>query len=516
MNLHQYKMHINLGNLISIIICLYNVSGVAAMPIGAPDLSRCQPFSAATNCCLINSRSIVDFKLPSTGALRVRPAAHLVNVEYILKYANATRLMRSLPVNHPWNFIQQANVHCAYCEGIYNLSNFPNMTLQVHSSWLFLPFHRMYLYFHEKILGKLIGDESFALPFWNWDSPGGMGIPIMYTDPNSSLFDNSRAQDHQPPSILNYGFSNGGSNNISSQIEGNLELMYNQMVSGAKTVELLLGGPYRAGDDEHSSPGTVEVAPHPDVHIWTGIDMSSFVTAGRDPIFYSHHSNVDRMWEVWKALPGNNSTGVNYINDTDWLDSSFLFWDENLQLVRIKVRDVLDTTKLGYVYQQVPIPWSNKTAAKLIRDGGKMSGLRLVELPVVLDSAVKINVELPKMKMNMKTKTKMNMEEVLVVDGIEFDARVHVGFDVFVGGLRTSKIGFAGRFKHLAVKKWRKDVPMGGLLMKKRLVLGLKDLVEELRLERGGLLVVTLIPSHGTGMLKVGSVPSSYVIVGVN
>lgn len=493
-------MRIKLSILISIIICLiYIVSDVAAMPIGAPDLSKCQPFFAA-NCCLINSRSIVDFKLPSTGALRVRPAAHLVTKEYILKYANATRLMRSLPLNHPWNFMQQANVHCAYCEGIYNLSNFPNMTLEVHSSWLFIPFHRMYLYFHEKILGKLIGDESFALPFWNWDSPEGMGIPTMYTDPNSSLFDNTRVQNHQPPNILNYGSTNEGNNNISSQIEANLEVMYRQMVSSAKTAGLLLGGPYRAGGDELRSPGTVEMAPHPYVHIWTGFDMSSLATAGRDPIFYSHHSNVDRMWEVWKTLPGNNSTGVNYINDTDWLDSSFLFWDENLQLVRIKIRDVLDTTKLGYVYQQVPIPWSNKTAAKLW-DGEEMSSLRLVELPVVLDSAVKINVELPKMKM------KTNMEEVLVVDEIEFDARVHVGFDVFLGGLRTSKIGFAGRFEHLAVKKWRKDVAMGGLLMKKRLVLGLKDLVKELKLERGELLVVTLMPSHGTGVLiKVGSV----------
>ena len=30
---------------------------------------------------------------------------------------------------------------------------------------------RFYLYFHERILGKLIGDDTFALPFWNWTRP---------------------------------------------------------------------------------------------------------------------------------------------------------------------------------------------------------------------------------------------------------------------------------------------------------------------------------------------------------
>ncbi|KAJ0974525.1 hypothetical protein J5N97_016490 [Dioscorea zingiberensis] len=464
------------------------------MPVGTPDLSHCQPFSNETNCCIINSTNIVDFKLPDKPpeTLRVRPAAHLVDKEYILKYANATKLMKSLPFNHPWNFIQQANVHCAYCDGIYNQSNFPNMTLEVHGSWLFFPWHRMYLHFHEKILGKLIGDENFTLPFWNWDSAEGMEIPSMYTDANSSLFDNTRWKNHKPPNILNYGFLDGRSNNnMTRQIEANLRVMYRIMVSGAKTTELFLGGPYRAGDDESSSAGSVEIEAHSYIHLWTGDDMSSFTTSARDAIFYAHHSNIDRMWELWKGLPGGKRSSY---NDTDWLDSAFLFWDENLQLVRIRVRDVVDTKMLGYVYQEVPIQWLS-TPPK-VRDGEEMSSaFSLVELPVMLDSAVNINVELPERKME-------SMEEVLVVDGIEFDARVHVVFDVYVGGSGTSRKGFAGRFDHVPVKKWKKGA-IGSLLVRKRLVLGLTDLVEELRLERGGRVVVTLVPRSDRGVMKV-------------
>ncbi|KAJ8627816.1 hypothetical protein MRB53_021123 [Persea americana] len=59
----------------------------------------------------------------------------------------------------------------------YDQVGFPNLELQVHNSWLFSPFHRLYVHFVERILGKLIGDESFAIPFWNWDAPKGMIMP---------------------------------------------------------------------------------------------------------------------------------------------------------------------------------------------------------------------------------------------------------------------------------------------------------------------------------------------------
>ncbi|KAH1055296.1 hypothetical protein J1N35_033361 [Gossypium stocksii] len=85
--------------------------------------------------------------------------------------------MKALPVDDPRNFMQQANIHCAYCNGAYGQVGFPDQKLEVHYWWLFFPFHRMYLYFFERILGKLIGDPDFTMPFWNWDSPCRMTMP---------------------------------------------------------------------------------------------------------------------------------------------------------------------------------------------------------------------------------------------------------------------------------------------------------------------------------------------------
>ena len=117
-----------------------------------------------------------DYELPphddKTLPLRIRPAAHLVTDDYIAKYEEAVRRMQDLPPDDPRSFMQQANVHRAYCDGRgYTQKGFADYKLDVHGSWIFFPWHRWYLYFYEKILGKMIDDPTFALPFWNWDNP---------------------------------------------------------------------------------------------------------------------------------------------------------------------------------------------------------------------------------------------------------------------------------------------------------------------------------------------------------
>lgn len=39
-----------------------------------------------------------------------------------------------------------------------------------------------------------------------------------------------------------------------------------------------------------------------------------------------------RMWNVWKNIGNKNKD----ISDKDWLDTGFLFYDENAELVRLR------------------------------------------------------------------------------------------------------------------------------------------------------------------------------------
>ena len=123
------------------------------------------------------------------------------------------------------------------------------------------------------------------------------------------------------------------------------------MISNGKTTELFMGAPFRAGDKPSPGKGSIETTPHGPVHEWTGDrtqpnieDMGTLYSAAWDPIFFAHHSNIDRLWNVWKDLGGGKHKDF---TDKDWLDSSFLFYDENAQLVRVKVKDCLENEKLG-------------------------------------------------------------------------------------------------------------------------------------------------------------------------
>ena len=62
-----------------------------------------------------------------------------------------------------------------------------------HGNWWFLPWHRMYLYFFERIMRAAVGDD-FALPYWDWTDPNQSSLPAAFRDSSSPLFDSNRLE----------------------------------------------------------------------------------------------------------------------------------------------------------------------------------------------------------------------------------------------------------------------------------------------------------------------------------
>ncbi|KAI7981283.1 hypothetical protein LOK49_Contig53G00021 [Camellia lanceoleosa] len=433
------------------------------------------------------------------------------------KFSKALQLMKSLPDDDPRSFKQQSNIHCAYCEGAYHQVGFPSTELQVHNSWLFFPFHRFYLYFFEKILGTLLDDPAFAIPFWNWDSPADMKIPAMYADINSPLYNRLRDAEHQPPTLINLDYNLTDPKNVDEekQKSRNLTIMYRQVVSGGKTPRLFLGSSYRAGDDPDPGAGSLENIPHGPVHIWCGDrtqpnleDMGNLYSAGRDPIFYGHHANVDRIWTVWKTLGGKR----NDFKDPDWLNSEFTFYDENAQLVTVKVKESLDHRKLGYVYHDVEIPWLNTRPSPRIsnffRKIQNKAGIAMAT--ETLDSAAivfprKLDEVVKRPTKSRSEREKEEEEEVVIVEGIEVERDVFVKFDVFINDEDEAVSGpekteFAGSFVNVPRKhKHEKKIRTG-------LRLGITELLEDLGAEDDESVLVTLVPRYGSDAVTIGGV----------
>jgi hypothetical protein len=80
--------------------------------------------------------------------------------------------------------------------------------------------------------------------------------------------------------------------------------------------------------------------------------MTDFATAGRDPIFFAHHGNLDRLWEIWRQDPAHKATEP---TSDAFLNHRFVFtWIDGTP-IEVPMSDVLDTAKLGYVYDSLNV-----------------------------------------------------------------------------------------------------------------------------------------------------------------
>lgn len=86
----------------------------------------------------------------------------------IAKYADAVRALRAAPAPKNWDTL--ARIHQDRCP---------------HGNWFFLPWHRAYLHYFERLCGQAIGDPNFALPYWDWGAR--LAIPAPFLDTSSPL-----------------------------------------------------------------------------------------------------------------------------------------------------------------------------------------------------------------------------------------------------------------------------------------------------------------------------------------
>lgn len=176
-------------------------------------------------------------------------------------------------------------------------------------------------------------DPTFALPFWNWDNPKGMTIPPMFLDERSALYDAKRNPDNLR-ALVDLGVT--GNKDPLQVMANNLTIMYSEMIRGNADVYDFMGKPYREGTAVNPGPGSSERWSHTAIHVFVGDprehsmeDLGNFYSAGRDALFYCHHANVDRMWTLWQYFLPSNKVTDKRITDPDFLNATFLFYDEN-------------------------------------------------------------------------------------------------------------------------------------------------------------------------------------------
>ncbi|XP_071686818.1 polyphenol oxidase, chloroplastic-like [Rutidosis leptorrhynchoides] len=537
---------------------LTSLPSAFADPITTPDIStNCKDAGSGVKnieeafrglkCCPPNiGKTIKPFTFPTEETIRMRWPAHTGSQENIKKYKKAINIMRhELPDEHPHSFNSQARIHCAYCNGGYTqvATHHPEIELSIHNSWLFFPFHRWYLYFYERILGKLINDPTFALPYWNWDDPEGMQIPAIFgtegiPNPylresngsllgNNPLYDKYRNPHHQQPPLVDLSYSGkDGDRTIDLQKKCNFFTVYRDLIRNGTDAKSFFGGRYVSGSEPvangDKSVGSVEAGSHTAVHIWVGDpnqpngeDMANFYSAGYDPLFYAHHSNVDRMWVLWKEL---GIRGHKEPKDNDWLNASYVFYDENEELVRVYNKDCVDPAKLkfGYERSKSEMPWRKSRPNIRIENNPKpakvssrdVKTVDRIKFPAKLEMEVPIlSVKVKRPAVNRTPADKEKSNEILFINGIRFNSNKFVKFDVFVNdNLKDDKLStpcdveFAGTFAQVPHGDKRRMFMYSGARF------GLDELLEDTKTEDEEYAIVNLVSRAGCDDLTVSGI----------
>jgi tyrosinase len=186
---------------------------------------------------------------------------------------------------------------------------------------LFLPWHRAYLHRLELALQTQVPQAT--LPWWDWPASHSRGIPAAYADEQVNGEPNPLAGGELPP--LHNAPPDWPAQ--SSRRPGAPKKLPTQ-----QQVDSIVAMP-----DFDDFSLQLEIQLHNAVHGWVGGTMGDIGTAAYDPIFWAHHTMVDRLWAIWQvrhSSPGPRPGSRRRV----------------LRALSMTVEDVLQTSALGYVY----------------------------------------------------------------------------------------------------------------------------------------------------------------------
>ena len=132
----------------------------------------------------------------------------------------------------------------------------------------FLPWHRAYLINFERALRDI--DRSLSIPYWDWNADEGELREFSDLLGLSSGRDLGARRGEQPSGRMPWFTSE-------TQVDGLLS--------------------FPDGYDQFTHE--LETKPHNDGHRWIGGDMAT-MNSPRDPAFWFHHAQVDRIWALWQ------------------------------------------------------------------------------------------------------------------------------------------------------------------------------------------------------------------------
>ncbi len=266
--------------------------------------------------------------------------------EALAAYAKGVAVMQSRPKADTTSWLYQAAMH-----GTHEPVSREELEKLLwdgckHYSWYFVVWHRMFVYYFEEIVRAAIvqagGPADWALPYWNYELGGEhASIPDAFRQPTANGAANPLYVQERAPGV------NEGARLPPAVTTSRRALRRPHFVGSTE----FGGGVAPPAPQFWREPGELEQTPHNAVHGAVGGQtgwMNDPDEAARDPIFWLHHAQIDRLWARWSSEGHANPT------EPAWRGQSFEFFDAGGKRVSKRCADVLDTVAdLSYEYDQL-------------------------------------------------------------------------------------------------------------------------------------------------------------------
>lgn len=274
------------------------------------------------------------------------------NDPIVATYRDAVGIMKQMPDAQQFSWVKLSQIH-GTDPNTYNFCP--------HGNWYFLPWHRAYVVMYERVVRNLTGNNAFAMPYWDWTNNPTM--PEVFLEPTTPdgktnwLFVNDQAFGQtwtrtwpptQPMPVDQVGLDV-----LQSILQSTpYEIFGTSRPDGQDSLDQSW-----INDENSGVQGVLEGNPHNNVHNNIGGWMPS-AASPRDPIFFMHHANIDRIWAVWNSLGNANST------DHLWKDMPITnnFYNVDGSFWSPVVSELAVPETLGYTYG-LPPPAATLVAA---------------------------------------------------------------------------------------------------------------------------------------------------------
>jgi tyrosinase len=298
----------------------------------------------------------------------------------ILWYARGVKAMKARALNEPTSWRFYSAIH-GFNRSMWEQVGYLGPSDQMpsrrdintlwqqcqHGSWYFLPWHRGYLIAFEAVIRDAVArlpgaPTDWALPYWNYFKPNQNALPPAFASPDwpDGTGDNPLYVGQR------YGPDSNGSVYVPMD-QVNLNALGDpEFVGPGDGGSQGFGGVDTGFSHSGNVHGGVETQPHDMVHGLVGggdeqtLGLMSWPDlAGLDPIFWLHHANIDRLWEVWGRMPTSQGDPT----DPNWLEGpasvgerSFIMPMPGGKSWTYTPGDMADLSKLGYDYDDVTPP----------------------------------------------------------------------------------------------------------------------------------------------------------------